>query len=194
LLDSRTHCHGRPDFRALHHDGVRNSPRGVNRRGEPAALLGFLPLQGFTRAGPGTAASSRPPPMHLTEPPLRSSTRDNRLRGFRRCFGVSLGPDAGAAALAAASTLLRFPTSSTFSQVWMPTCPGSWFHLRVRATSPRSVDPSSGRWGLLPESREEAVSVAEFVTREFRSSPEVAPGGSYPEPDPEGLQRPGQLS
>lgn len=69
---------------------------------------------------------------------------DFQLRGRRRCFGVSLGPDADAAALTAASTLLRFPTSSPFSRIRIPICPGSWFRLGTRATSPRSVDPSSG--------------------------------------------------
>jgi hypothetical protein len=40
--------------------------------------------------------------------------------------------------------LLRFPTSSRFSDVRSDASPGSWFRLGSRATSPRPVGPSSG--------------------------------------------------
>jgi hypothetical protein len=168
LLHSRTPCHERPVFRASHRDGVRCLPRGVNHGAGPMLSWGFCLFRVSREPGLGRLLPVALLPCtwrhRLSERPRWKSSGDVQLRGRRRCFGVSLGPDADAAALTAASTLLRFSTSSPFSRIRLPTRPGSWFRLGIRATSPRSDDPSSGLWGLLPEPREEAVSVAEFVS------------------------------
>lgn len=137
----------------LHGLAPRRSPSPAGR-GWPAsrfdALLGFCLFRVSRRPALGLLSpacllswvSGAP-----TLPPLRAATTSSVSRPSR----VSLGPEADAPALAGTSPLLRFPTSSPFSEIRRPHRAWLMGSPRIPVRVAASWRSSSARSGPLPE-------------------------------------------
>jgi hypothetical protein len=122
--------------------GVRCTSHGARpwtARCSPGVVVLFRVL----RARPGVSASTGSPPMDFVGPPSQSLRKASGCSS-RRPSGVSLGLAADAPPLDRASTLLRFPTSSSISQVRGHHHP--WLMISPRAPSRVTAlrKPSSG--------------------------------------------------